>query len=100
MPPETERLRDQLRAMLPELAAKYGVAELGVFGSRVRGDHRPDSDLDVLVTFHDDEKVTADDIFGLEDALADGLGVRIDLAIKKNLRSRLRPYILHEVQRV
>ena len=30
------------------------MSELGLFGSRVRGDHRPDSDLDVLVTFRPD----------------------------------------------
>jgi hypothetical protein len=86
--------------MLPELAENFGVSELGVFGSRVRGDHRPDSDLDVLVSFQDDSRLTATDIFALEDVIADRLGVRIDLVFKKNLRSQLRPYILHEVQRV
>jgi predicted nucleotidyltransferase len=96
MPPETEKLRDQLRAMLPELREKYGVAELRLFGSRVRGDHRPDSDLDVLVTFRDDPTLSPFAIFDLEDLLADRLGVKIDLAVKKNLRSRLRPYILYE----
>ena len=54
MAPDAEVYRDKLRAMLPELAEKYGVSELGLFGSRVRGDHRPDSDLDVLVSFHPD----------------------------------------------
>ncbi len=49
MTPEAERYRERLRAMLPELAEKYGVAELGLFGSRVRGDHRPDSDADLAV---------------------------------------------------
>ena len=100
MPPETERMREVIRAMLPELAAKYGVAELGIFGSRVRGDNRPDSDLDVLVTFRDEARLTATDYFGLEDAIADKLGVPVDLVMKQNLRPQLRPYILREVQRV
>ena len=39
----------RLRAQEPQLRA-YGVTRLAVFGSRVRGDHRPDSDLDILVT--------------------------------------------------
>ena len=49
MTPEAEKYRAQLREMMPELAQRFGVAELGLFGSRVRGDNRPDSDLDVLV---------------------------------------------------
>jgi uncharacterized protein len=100
MPPETERLRDQLRVMLPELAEKYGVAELRVFGSRVRGDHRPDSDLDVLVTFRPDAKLSLFDVVGLELYLSDTLGLRIDLAEKPCLKHRLKPYILAEAQPV
>lgn len=100
MPPETEKLRDQLRAMLPELAAKYGVGELGVFGSRVRGDHRPDSDLDVLVTFLPDARPTLITLSELEDEIADRLGVKIDLAMRRSLKPQLRPYILSEVQSV
>lgn len=96
MPPETERLRDRLRAMLPELAEKYGVAELGVFGSRVRGDHRPDSDLDVLVTFRPDANISLFEIGGMVSELEDRLGVRIDLSMRNNLKPILRPYILRE----
>jgi predicted nucleotidyltransferase len=96
MPPETEKLRDQLRAMLPELREKYGVAELQLFGSRVRGDHRPDSDLDVLVTFRADAKLSLFTLGGLVSDLEDRLGVTIDLAMRKNLRPILRPYILSE----
>jgi len=33
-----------------EIAAKYGVREVRVFGSRARGDARPDDDLDLLIT--------------------------------------------------
>jgi uncharacterized protein len=40
-----------LRAHLPELREDYGVRTLGVFGSYVRGEQRPRSDLDLLVEF-------------------------------------------------
>jgi predicted nucleotidyltransferase len=40
-----------LRASLPELRARWPIGSLALFGSRIRGDARPGSDLDVLVTF-------------------------------------------------
>lgn len=95
-----DEYREQLKAMLPELAEKFGVAELGLFGSRVRGDHRDDSDLDVLVTFRPGRGDTLSDWGGLEDCLESSLGLKIDLAKEKYLRERLRPYILREVQRL
>lgn len=98
MTAECERYRDQLRAILPELTARFGVAELSLFGSRIRGDHRPDSDLDVLVTF--DTTPTLFDLVELRDVLVEKLDVNIDLALKDSLKPILRPYILHEAQLV
>jgi predicted nucleotidyltransferase len=100
MTPEAERYRDQLRAMLPELAERYGVSELGLFGSRVRGDHRPDSDLDVLVTFRPDARPSLFTLSGLVLTIEEQLGVSVDLSLKNNLKPRLRPYILREEVRV
>ena len=95
-----EEYRAQLKAMLPELADKFGVAELGLFGSRVRGDHRDDSDLDVLVTFRPDARVSLFTLGGLATMLEEDLEVGVDLAIKDNLEPRLRPYILREELRI
>jgi predicted nucleotidyltransferase len=100
MTPEAERYRDQLRAMLPELAERYGVSELGLFGSRVRGDHRPDSDLDVLVTFRPDARPSLFTLSDLVLTLEERLGVSMELALRDNLKPRLRPYILREEVRV
>ena len=46
-----DRYRRTLRQHLPELAAEYHVRTLEVFGSYVRDEQTPESDLDVLVTF-------------------------------------------------
>ena len=98
MTPEAERYREQLRAMLPELAERFGVSELGLFGSRVRGDHRPDSDLDVLVSFRPGAFVSLFTLVELEDSLADRLGVKVDLSIKDSLKPYIGRRILAEVQ--
>jgi predicted nucleotidyltransferase len=44
-------LLEILRQRLPELTERYRVKSLGVFGSYLRQEQRPDSDLDLLVTF-------------------------------------------------
>lgn len=44
---------EEIRAILveqkPYLTEKYGVTEIGVFGSYVGGEQRPDSDIDLLM---------------------------------------------------
>ena len=40
----------KLRATVAPLAAQYGVERMYLFGSRARGDHRPDSDYDFLIS--------------------------------------------------
>jgi predicted nucleotidyltransferase len=42
-----------LRRHKPELEKRYGIRRLAVFGSRVRGAQRSDSDIDILVEFGD-----------------------------------------------
>jgi uncharacterized protein len=97
MTPEAERYRDQLRAMLPELAERFGVSELGLFGSRVRGDHRPDSDLDVLVTFLPDRTPGYIRFGMLEELLSERLGVKVDLVPGDSLRPHVEPEVRREV---
>ncbi len=98
MTAEAEGYRDQLRAMLPELRARFGVAALGLFGSRVRGDHRPDSDLDVLVTFEPGRTPGLITFGTLEGVIADRLGVAVDLVPGDCLRSHVEPSVRREVQ--
>lgn len=75
----------------PELARRFGVTDLALFGSTVRDTARPDSDVDVLVSF--DGPATAKRYFGVQFYLEDLLGCDIDLVTDKALRPQLRPYI-------
>ena len=87
-----------LQTQKPYLAEKYGVTEVGIFGSYVRGEQGPDSDLDILIELEQPVRISLLDLVGLEDYLSELLGVKVQTAIKKNLKSRLRPYILQEVE--
>ena len=74
-----------------ELVRRFGVTDLALFGSTVRNEARPDSDIDILVSF--DGPATSKRYFGVQFYLEDLLGCPIDLVTDKALRSELRPYI-------
>jgi uncharacterized protein len=73
---------DDLRARRDEilrLAAQHGASNVRVFGSVARGDARPDSDVDILVTMR--EGASLYDLSGLWQDLQDLLGCHVDLVI-------------------
>lgn len=80
------------------LARRYGVTELALFGSTVRGEAREDSDIDILVGF--DGPATSERYFGVQFYLEDLLGRPVDLVTEKALRPELRPYVEREAVRV
>jgi len=83
-----------LEAHKAELAKRFGVTRLALFGSTVRGTARPDSDIDILVDF--DGPATSKRYFGVQFYLEDLLGGSIDLVTDKALRPELRPFIEKE----
>ena len=90
-------IKRALEAQKPLLAEKYGVIVVGVFGSYVRGEQRPDSDLDLLVELERPARIGLMGLVELEQYLSDLLGVQVDLAIKENLKPRIGEHILQEV---
>jgi predicted nucleotidyltransferase len=84
-----------LRAEMAEAVERYGVHSLGVFGSYVRGEAKPGSDLDILVEFA--TPLTLFEYVRLQNELSDRLGVRVDLVMKSTLKPVLGERILEEV---
>lgn len=87
-------------AKLAELCRRYEVRELSVFGSAVRGEMRPDSDIDLLVEFMPDAHVDLVDHAGLMLDLSHLLGRRVDLVSKRGLKPLIRDSILEEARPV
>jgi hypothetical protein len=77
----------------------YGVKEIGVFGSYVRGEQKEKSDVDILVEF-EKRKKTFNNYMGLILFLEDLFGCAVDLVIEENIKPLLKPYILGEVEYV
>ena len=97
-PGTLSEILDRLTAMLPLLHEKYHVRTLEVFGSYVRGEETPGSDLDLLVTF--DEVPSLFQFVALENFLSDELGVKVDLVMKNSLKPAIGKRILEEAQKV
>ena len=70
-----------------------GVAFAGVFGSRVRGEEKPDSDLDLLVRFKYDDKSLLD-LVHIENLLSDELRCKVDLVTEDSLSPYIRDSVL------
>jgi predicted nucleotidyltransferase len=92
---DTQHFQSLLRRELPRLGERYGVASLGLFGSYVRGENRPDSDLDVLVTFHSTPGLLR--LIELENHLSELLGVKVDLVLRESLKPGIGRRVLDEV---
>lgn len=77
-------------ARLEDICARYGIAELAVFGSVARGDATPVSDVDVLYVLRPGARlgIAIDD---LQDELADLFGRRVDLVGKEVSASDAAP---------
>ena len=68
---------------LEAFCQKWRVRELSLFGSVLRDDFGPDSDVDVLVSFDEDAPWSLWDLIGMQDELAELFGRRVDLVEKE-----------------
>ena len=93
--PTLQQIIKALKQQLPFLAEMYHVESLGIFGSYVRNEQGPDSDLDILVTFSETPGLLK--FIELEHYLSDKLGVKTDLVMQDSLKPRIGERILKEV---
>lgn len=71
------------RERLDEFCRRWRIAELRVFGSALREDFRPDSDLDLLVRFAPDADWSLMDHVAMEEELAGIVGRKVDLVSQR-----------------
>lgn len=83
-----------LQLHLPELARRYQIKSLCLFGSHVRGEENNSSDVDLLVDF--DQTPTLFELMDLEEELEQLLQKDIDLVTEKSLRGAIGQRILRE----
>lgn len=81
--------RDRLRSLgvdldrLAQLCYRWKIAEIALFGSVLREDFGPDSDVDLLVTYRPDADWSLFDTVGLQRELAELFGRPVDLVSRR-----------------
>jgi predicted nucleotidyltransferase len=83
-----DRLRDNERALRAR-----GVVHAALFGSRARGDDRPDSDTDIMIEVAPDVRMTVYDYVGLKDTIASLFDGRVDVVSRDGLKPYVRPAV-------
>ena len=77
----------------------YGVADVSIFGSFVKGSFTPSSDVDLLIDF-DPEKKSYDNFMDLSFFLEDLLGRKVEVVTPQSLSKYIGPHILNEAEHV
>ena len=85
----------QLRAELPELCDRYGIAYVDLFGSTARNEQGEESDIDLIIEFKEPRtQAISYRFFGFLHALEDRYQRKIDLLTERSLKN---PYLLEEI---
>jgi predicted nucleotidyltransferase len=89
---------------IAEFCRRWQITEFALFGSVLRDDFRPDSDIDVLVTFAPDSRWTLFDLVHMQDELEEIFGRSVDLversAVEQSENYIRRRHILASVEPV
>ena len=85
------------RETIAEFCRKHHIRRLSLFGSVLRDDFKPESDVDVLVEFEPDH-VPGLAFFGMEEELSRMLGRKVDLNTPNFLSGYFRSEVLAEAE--
>ena len=87
---DRDRIIAVLRANEPALRAR-GVAHAALFGSRARGDARPDSDTDIMIEIDPNAHIGVWGYAGLKDYIASLFDGPVDVVNRNGLKPYVRP---------
>jgi uncharacterized protein len=86
---DSEEILTKLRDNEVALRAR-GVSHAALFGSRARGDNRPDSDIDIMIEFDPAARVTVFNYAGLKDYIASLFDRPVDVVNREGLKPYVR----------
>jgi uncharacterized protein len=68
-----------------------GISHAALFGSRARGDNRPDSDIDIMVEIAPDARLGVFEYVGIVNSIEDLFPVRVDVSNRRAMKPHVRP---------
>jgi predicted nucleotidyltransferase len=92
--------REEIIATIRNNAAAIkaeGVTKLAIFGSRVRGDNRPDSDIDVLVEVEPDASFSVLNLIGVQHIIEDATGLQAQATMRRSITPRFAERIVDDI---
>lgn len=92
---EVDKIIAKLKELKPELEQDYNIVELGIFGSFVRNEQTTKSDIDILVDYKEGTSILT--LGGLQYLLSEIFNAKVDIVMKKTLKSKVGERILSEV---
>jgi predicted nucleotidyltransferase len=91
-----DQILKQKRDDILKIASRYGARKVRVFGSVVRGEARPDSDVDFLVELEEGRSLM--DLGGLLMDLQKLLGRNVDIVTEKGLHWYIKEQVIREAK--
>jgi len=85
---------EQIKRKILPILQRYGVKKIGLFGSCIRGEMTPDSDIDILVDIEKD--ISLLDFVGIKLELEEALNRKVDLGEYNTIKPFLRERIMKE----
>jgi len=93
-----DEIKELLQRHKETFREQYGLKEIGIFGSYVRGEQGDESDIDILIEL--EKPIGFVRFIRFENALSQLLGVRVEIVTKKALKPYIGKRILEEVRYV
>lgn len=93
-------INPQVAQAIPDFCRRWRIAEFSLFGSVLRDDFGPSSDVDVLVTFERDALWGIDEWIAMRDELERLFGRNVDLVSRASLRNPFRREAILNSRRV
>ena len=86
--------------VIGDFCRRWRVGEFALFGSVLGENFRPDSDIDVLVTFEADRNWTLDEYLTMVEELKILFGREVDLAVRSTLKNPFRRHHILKTRRI
>lgn len=93
-----ERVDHITKRQIVDFCERNHIRKFAFYGSVLRDDFRPDSDIDILVEFEPDQPIGLMEVAGMERELSELIGRKVDLRTPQDLSRYFRDKVISEAE--